>query len=283
MARDFALPLRSRARAEVYDVMKRKEVKEGDVVIRQGEEGDWFYVVDDGEYVVTLNQEGQTIEIMTYTTEGGTNPCFGELALMYSKPRAATVTAITDGMLWAMDRKSFRAILMKSSSSSLTKTLRSVKILASLSVAQIHRLQELLSEETYFKDEYIIEQCARLAPRPTPPRCLVLAPPLPSPRPSPLPSPTPTSARSRHKACARPKRCPPGLERARRVGAPHLPVALDSHDGRQRGVVAELVHHLRRPRHHHPQRQSRRQEGEASQGDGTGRGTILWRARAADQ
>ena len=89
---------------QVYDVMKRVAVKKGDVVIRQGDQGDWFYVVDEGEYAVTLEQNGKDVEILRYTTQGGANPCFGELALMYSKPRAATVTAVHDGVLWAMDR-----------------------------------------------------------------------------------------------------------------------------------------------------------------------------------
>jgi serine/threonine protein phosphatase PrpC len=44
---------------QVYDVMKRVAVKKGDVVIRQGDQGDWFYVVDEGEYVVTLSQNGK--------------------------------------------------------------------------------------------------------------------------------------------------------------------------------------------------------------------------------
>jgi len=143
---------------QVYDVMKRVTVKKGDVVIRQGDQGDWFYVVDEGEYAVTLNQGGKDVNILTYTTEGGANPCFGELALMYSKPRAATVTATRDGVLWAMDRRSFRSILMKSSAVSLTRTLRSVEVLKSLSVGQLQRLQDLLSEVTYKEGEMVIKQ-----------------------------------------------------------------------------------------------------------------------------
>ena len=146
---------------QVYDVMKRVAVKKNDVVIRQGDQGDWFYVVDEGEYVVTLEQGGKDVEILRYTTTGGANPCFGELALMYSKPRAATVTAVQDGVLWAMDRRSFRSILMKSSAVSLTRTLRSVEVLKSLSVGQLQRLQDLLTEQTFKKDEYVIKQVRR--------------------------------------------------------------------------------------------------------------------------
>lgn len=48
--------------------------------------------------------------IHTYDNRGA----FGELALLYNMPRAATVKAITPGTLWAMDRQTFRRILLKS-------------------------------------------------------------------------------------------------------------------------------------------------------------------------
>ncbi|CAH1956258.1 unnamed protein product, partial [Acanthoscelides obtectus] len=39
---------------------------------------------------------------------------FGELALMYNMPRAATIKAASEGSLWAMDRQTFRRIVLKS-------------------------------------------------------------------------------------------------------------------------------------------------------------------------
>ena len=48
--------------------------------------------------------------IHTYDNRGA----FGELALLYNMPRAATIKAITNGTLWAMDRQTFRRILLKS-------------------------------------------------------------------------------------------------------------------------------------------------------------------------
>lgn len=146
-------------RQKTFDVMKRVPVKKGEVVIRQGDQGDWFYVVDMGEYSVTITPPGggPAVEILKYTTDGGTNPCFGELALMYSKPRAATVTAITDGSLWALDRRSFKSLL-KSSSKSIIKTLRKVEVLKSLSVGQLQRLGDVLTEVSFKDGEYIFKQ-----------------------------------------------------------------------------------------------------------------------------
>ena len=143
---------------QVYDVMKRVPVMKGEVVIRQGDAGDWFYVVDAGEFAVTLSQADKQVEILKYTTQGGTNPCFGELALMYSKPRAATVTAAKDGVLWAMDRRSFRAILMKSSATSMVRTLRSVDVLKSMTVGQLQRLQDMLTEMSFADGDFVIQQ-----------------------------------------------------------------------------------------------------------------------------
>ena len=48
----------------VFDVMKRVEVSRGDVVIRQGDPGDWFYVVDSGEFSVWMSQNGKEHQIL---------------------------------------------------------------------------------------------------------------------------------------------------------------------------------------------------------------------------
>lgn len=50
-------------------------------------------------------------ELVTTIGEGGS---FGELALIYGTPRAATVRAKTDVKLWGIDRDSYRRILMGS-------------------------------------------------------------------------------------------------------------------------------------------------------------------------
>ncbi|XP_031674431.1 cAMP-dependent protein kinase type I-beta regulatory subunit-like [Oncorhynchus kisutch] len=78
----------------------------GETVIQQGDEGDNFYVIDQGEVDVYVNGEW-----VTSIGEGGS---FGELALIYGTPRAATVKAKTDMKLWGIDRDSYRRILMGS-------------------------------------------------------------------------------------------------------------------------------------------------------------------------
>lgn len=63
-------------------------------------------MIDSGEVDVFVNAE-----YVLSIKEGGS---FGELALIYGTPRAATVIAKSDVKLWAIDRLTYRAILMGS-------------------------------------------------------------------------------------------------------------------------------------------------------------------------
>ncbi|XP_041987549.1 cAMP-dependent protein kinase type I regulatory subunit isoform X2 [Aricia agestis] len=93
-------------RADMFDAMFPVQCLQGETVIRQGDEGDNFYIVDSGEVEVLVNGE-----VVTSIGEGGS---FGELALIYGTPRAATVRARTPLKLWGLDRDSYRRILMGS-------------------------------------------------------------------------------------------------------------------------------------------------------------------------
>lgn len=102
--------------SNILDAMFEVKVKAGDVVIRQGDDGDNFYVVENGKFQIYVAQAdpatGQELN-KQIRGEYENNGSFGELALMYNQPRAATVVALTDGSLWAMDRNTFRRIVLK--------------------------------------------------------------------------------------------------------------------------------------------------------------------------
>lgn len=86
-------------------------VKAGDVVIREGDTGDYFYIVREGKCSVTRLASGRGWEIpLAELTEGD---CFGEEALVSDAQRNATVTMVTDGNLMRLSKKSFVELLKK--------------------------------------------------------------------------------------------------------------------------------------------------------------------------
>nr|BAN20503.1 cAMP-dependent protein kinase R1 [Riptortus pedestris] len=93
-------------RSDIFDAMFPVNFLPGETIIQQGDEGDNFYVIDQGEVEVYVNSE-----LVTTIGEGSS---FGELALIYGTPRAATVKAKTAVKLWGIDRDSYRRILMGS-------------------------------------------------------------------------------------------------------------------------------------------------------------------------
>jgi cAMP-dependent protein kinase regulator len=100
--------------SHVIDAMFERKVAANDYVIRQGDDGDNFYVIETGRFDVFKSRGPNDPEpgqrVLTYDGRGS----FGELALMYNQPRAASVIAATDGVLWAMDRQSFRRTVLRS-------------------------------------------------------------------------------------------------------------------------------------------------------------------------
>jgi cAMP-dependent protein kinase regulator len=104
----------------VLDALQEKSIPAPNIkVISQGAEGDYFYVVESGSFDIHINPSGSVQSgpegMGNKVASIGPGGSFGELALMYNAPRAATVVSSSKGgMLWALDRVTFRRILMDS-------------------------------------------------------------------------------------------------------------------------------------------------------------------------
>lgn len=88
-------------------------------VITQGDAGDYFYIVEEGHFDIYIHSSGSAQPgpdgLGNKVASIGPGGSFGELALMYNAPRAATViSADSKCTLWALDRITFRRILMDS-------------------------------------------------------------------------------------------------------------------------------------------------------------------------
>jgi len=98
-------------RSSVFRHMQRRAVEPQEVIFKQGDTDPIFYVVDSGEFHVKLQEEGSEEMELVHTYKGGSflKSCssFGELGLMYGKPRGCTVMAHTNGVLWTLHRKAY--------------------------------------------------------------------------------------------------------------------------------------------------------------------------------
>lgn len=135
---------------DVVNAMVEKKVKINGHVIEQGAVGDYFYIVESGQLDCFI--DGKKV------TSYGPGGSFGELALMYNAPRAASIIAVTDCILYALDRITFRSILMENTARKrrmYERFLEEVPIFKSLEVYERHKIADAL-EPVQFNDEEIV-------------------------------------------------------------------------------------------------------------------------------
>lgn len=82
--------------------------KAGDVIIKQGDDGDYYYVVKSGECKVTRTSKTGS-ELTLATLKGG--DAFGEEALISDAKRNANIVMATDGMLMRLSKEDFNELL----------------------------------------------------------------------------------------------------------------------------------------------------------------------------
>lgn len=86
---------------------------------------------------------------------------FGDLALMYNSPRAATIKALTDCSMWTLDRVFFRQAMVTSSSNmnvQLCQFLSKLTLFENLGPQSLNQLARALTKQSYNDGDYIITQ-----------------------------------------------------------------------------------------------------------------------------
>lgn len=143
--------------SQVLDAMFERTVKVEEHVIDQGDDGDNFYVIERGTYDILVTKDNQTRSVGQYDNRGS----FGELALMYNTPRAATIVATSEGALWGLDRVTFRRIIVKNNARKrkmFEAFIESVPLLKSLEVSERLKIVDVIGEKIYKDGERIITQ-----------------------------------------------------------------------------------------------------------------------------
>jgi CRP-like cAMP-binding protein/tRNA A-37 threonylcarbamoyl transferase component Bud32 len=145
--------LSSKERRLLIDAMVMETLPAGTVIIKQGEVGDFFYVVDEGH--VSFSVDGNHVGAC------GRGGSFGELALLYNCPRAATCLANTTCRAWKVDQRTFRYMLANNTASQqkdIHDVLRKVPFLSELDESNMLRISDALTSVTFPEGERIINK-----------------------------------------------------------------------------------------------------------------------------
>jgi len=99
------LPMTSVQR--LFENLEEMPVKAGDVIVREGEPGDYYYMIRAGSCKVVRNVAGREVRIGALAAPQG----FGDEALVSNNPRNATVVMESDGMLLRLSKADFQELL----------------------------------------------------------------------------------------------------------------------------------------------------------------------------
>ena len=88
---------------DLFNSAERKTWAKGTTLMREGDPGSQFYIVESGK--LEVSQSGSIVG------EIGPGDCVGELALLNDAPRSATVTVQNDAILLSLDRDQFRKVM----------------------------------------------------------------------------------------------------------------------------------------------------------------------------
>jgi cAMP-dependent protein kinase regulator len=127
------------------------------MVITQGDDGDVLYLVDEGKLECTkILKKG---EEPTHLKFYGPGEAFGELALLYNAPRAASIRAETTSILFALNRETFNYVVKDAAQKKRNRYesfLSKIELLDTMDPYERMKIADVITATTYKKGEYVI-------------------------------------------------------------------------------------------------------------------------------
>ncbi|KAJ1450461.1 kinase-like domain-containing protein [Pelagophyceae sp. CCMP2097] len=145
--------LESDAVLDVIARMQKLSARKGDYLIRQGDSGETFYLLACGSAKIILDG----VEIGAYAAGAS----FGELALLYASPRAASIVAAEDCTLWSLDLKTFHRLAISkglAESEGRVAFLKKVPLLSTLSHDALSRIADALQKRAFSAGDRILTE-----------------------------------------------------------------------------------------------------------------------------
>ncbi|KAF4687618.1 hypothetical protein FOZ60_003636 [Perkinsus olseni] len=146
---------------DVIMAMYPKTVPAGSDVIVQGDVGDACYIVSEGSLEVFVKRDPSESGKGGKVMDLGPGSLFGELALLYNAPRAATVSCTTEVKLWGLDSDSFRMMLRTADAASPKENEDFVEACPAFAILNRYEKSELASKlqrDLFDADEVICDE-----------------------------------------------------------------------------------------------------------------------------
>ena len=143
----------------VVDAMEEKKTFKNEVVIKEGDEGDCLFVVSSGTLSCTKVFKGNTEP--TFLKRYEPSEAFGELALLYNAPRAATITSDDECVLYALDRATFNHIVKDAANNKREKYqqfLKTMPLLETMDDYERSQVSEAFKDIKFNQGECIIKE-----------------------------------------------------------------------------------------------------------------------------
>jgi cAMP-dependent protein kinase regulator len=99
---------------QILDNMFERRCSANEVIIKENDDGNYFYVIDKGVYEIYKKSDNEFPKLSPKKIgEYNNSGFFGELALLYNQPRSATIISVENGgVLWAMNRNTFQRLVI---------------------------------------------------------------------------------------------------------------------------------------------------------------------------
>lgn len=143
----------------LLSAVQEEKVEPKTRVINKGDDGDFMCIIESGTFNCLIMQDEIGEEKVVKTCEPG--DAFGELALMYNCPRAASVESTTDGTFWKLDRETFNHIVRDAAQKKREKHedfLKKVPLLEKMDDYQRSQFADALKEEEVEEGKIIITE-----------------------------------------------------------------------------------------------------------------------------
>lgn len=149
--------LNTKEKEELAKYLQIKNYKAGDIVINQGDKGDEMFIISTGKLKCEIVKNGK----VTFFKEYLPGESFGELALLYNSPRAATITCNDDSQLFTLSRDVFNLKIKekaKKRREQYEEFLKNNELFDSLDSYERHKISDCFIQKTYEDGDIVIKE-----------------------------------------------------------------------------------------------------------------------------